>query len=134
MHQAFFLQFLRWLKITEKVSFSNASEASYVYILSGQKISVIFKHREAFQFQFLECIVYFLFFIAECQPIAKKIERHGWDRSKKVSEKILFTISSVPKKPLCDEKVCDILTMTFHSILSVIPSRNPPLLTAPTLK
>ena len=26
------------LKITEKVSFNNASEASYVYILSGQKL------------------------------------------------------------------------------------------------
>ena len=28
---------IRWLKITEKVSFNIASEASYVYILSGQK-------------------------------------------------------------------------------------------------
>ena len=28
----------RWLKITEKVSFNIASEASYVYILSGQKL------------------------------------------------------------------------------------------------
>ena len=28
----------RCLKITEKVSFNIASEASYVYILSGQKI------------------------------------------------------------------------------------------------
>ena len=27
----------QWLKITEKVSFNIASEASYVYILSGQK-------------------------------------------------------------------------------------------------
>ena len=26
------------LKITQKVSFNNASEASYVYILSGQKL------------------------------------------------------------------------------------------------
>ena len=29
----------RCLKITEKVSFNIASEASYVYILSGQKLS-----------------------------------------------------------------------------------------------
>ena len=29
----------RCLKITEKVSFSIASEASYVYILSGQKLT-----------------------------------------------------------------------------------------------
>ena len=28
----------RCLKITQKVSFNNASEASYVYILSGQKL------------------------------------------------------------------------------------------------
>ena len=28
----------RFLKITEKVSFNIASEASYVYILSGQKL------------------------------------------------------------------------------------------------
>ena len=28
----------RCLKITEKVSFNNASDASYVYILSGQKL------------------------------------------------------------------------------------------------
>ena len=28
----------RCLKVTEKVSFNNASEASYVYILSGQKL------------------------------------------------------------------------------------------------
>ena len=28
----------RCLKITEKVSFNTASEASYVYILSGQKL------------------------------------------------------------------------------------------------
>ena len=28
----------RCLKITEKVSFNSASEASYVYILSGQKL------------------------------------------------------------------------------------------------
>ena len=28
----------RYLKITEKVSFNIASEASYVYILSGQKL------------------------------------------------------------------------------------------------
>ena len=28
----------QWLKITEKVSFNIASEASYVYILSGQKL------------------------------------------------------------------------------------------------
>ena len=28
----------RCLKITEKVSFNTASEASYVYILSGQKV------------------------------------------------------------------------------------------------
>ena len=32
------LTFTRCLKITEKVSFNIASEASYVYILSGQKI------------------------------------------------------------------------------------------------
>ena len=30
--------FARCLKITEKVSFNIASEASYVYILSGQKL------------------------------------------------------------------------------------------------
>ena len=30
--------FTRCLKITEKVSFNIASEASYVYILSGQKL------------------------------------------------------------------------------------------------
>ena len=29
----------RCLKITEKVSFNMASEASYVYILSGQKLT-----------------------------------------------------------------------------------------------
>ena len=34
----FFLEFTRCLKITEKVSFNIASEASYVYILSGQKL------------------------------------------------------------------------------------------------
>ena len=28
----------QWLKIIEKVSFTIASEASYVYILSGQKV------------------------------------------------------------------------------------------------
>ena len=32
-----FLLMAQCLKITEKVSFNNASEASYVYILSGQK-------------------------------------------------------------------------------------------------
>ena len=31
-----FLLMAQCLKITEKVSFNNASEASYVYILSGQ--------------------------------------------------------------------------------------------------
>ena len=30
---------LQWLKIKEKVSFNIASEASYVYILSGQKFN-----------------------------------------------------------------------------------------------
>ena len=34
----------RCLKITEKVSFNIASEASYVYILNGQKL--IFKNDE----------------------------------------------------------------------------------------
>ena len=33
-----FLALPRCLKITEKVSFNIASEASYVYILSGQKL------------------------------------------------------------------------------------------------
>ena len=33
----FFETFTQCLKITEKVSFNIASEASYVYILSGQK-------------------------------------------------------------------------------------------------
>ena len=33
-----FQRFARCLKITEKVSFNIASEASYVYILSGQKL------------------------------------------------------------------------------------------------
>ena len=33
----FFETFAQCLKITEKVSFNIASEASYVYILSGQK-------------------------------------------------------------------------------------------------
>ena len=32
-----FIGLTRYLKITEKVSFSIASEASYVYILIGQK-------------------------------------------------------------------------------------------------
>ena len=32
------LQYTRCLKIAEKVSFNIASEASYVYILSGQKL------------------------------------------------------------------------------------------------
>ena len=32
------MAFTRCLKITEKVSFNIASEASYVYILSGQKL------------------------------------------------------------------------------------------------
>ena len=35
---ALFLQRTWCLKITEKVSFNIASEASYVYILSGQKL------------------------------------------------------------------------------------------------
>ena len=40
--KAFLLGTIRYdvsqcLKITEKVSFNNASEASYIYILSGQK-------------------------------------------------------------------------------------------------
>ena len=30
-------KYTQWLKFTEKVSFEIASEASYVYILSGQK-------------------------------------------------------------------------------------------------
>ena len=34
----------RCLKITEKVSFNIASEASYLYILSGQKLSKIAKN------------------------------------------------------------------------------------------
>ena len=34
----------RCLKITEKVSFNIASEASYVYILSGQKFIKIVKN------------------------------------------------------------------------------------------
>ena len=34
----FYFSKLRCLKITEKVSFNIASEASYVYILSGQKL------------------------------------------------------------------------------------------------
>ena len=48
----YILQTSRCLKIKEKVSFKFASEASYVYILSGQKFKksetfwVIFKHSE----------------------------------------------------------------------------------------
>ena len=34
----YFLSKAQCLKITEKVSFNLASEASYVYILSGQKL------------------------------------------------------------------------------------------------
>ena len=34
----------RCLKITEKVSFNIASEASYVYILNGEKLILIFCH------------------------------------------------------------------------------------------
>ena len=33
------------LKITEKVAFNIASEASYVYFLSGQKLPIIAKNR-----------------------------------------------------------------------------------------
>ena len=33
-----FITMAQWLKITEKVSLNIASEASYVYILSGQKL------------------------------------------------------------------------------------------------
>ena len=40
---------LRCLKITEKVSFNIASEASYVYILSGQKLIKIAKNGHFFK-------------------------------------------------------------------------------------
>ena len=36
--QTVFTRGTQWLKITEKVSFNIASEASYVYILNGQKL------------------------------------------------------------------------------------------------
>ena len=36
--EEFFMQVTQCLKITEKVSFNIMSEASYVYILSGQKV------------------------------------------------------------------------------------------------
>ena len=36
-----FLLMAQCLKITEKVSFHNASKASYVYILSGQKLPIL---------------------------------------------------------------------------------------------
>ena len=32
------VRFARWLKITEKVSFNIKSDASYVYVLSGEKL------------------------------------------------------------------------------------------------
>ena len=38
-YQKYVKKLTRCLKITEKVSFNIASEASYVYILSGQKLT-----------------------------------------------------------------------------------------------
>ena len=37
--ERYILSSTQWFKITEKVSFNIASEASYVYILSGQKFT-----------------------------------------------------------------------------------------------
>ena len=48
----------RCLKITEKVSFNIASEASYVYILSGQKL---IKNAKNAQFENVKKKLEFLF-------------------------------------------------------------------------
>ena len=45
----FHMPYTRCLKITEKVSFNIASEASYVYMLSGQKLVKNAKNSQFFE-------------------------------------------------------------------------------------
>ena len=54
----------QWLKITEKVSFNIASEASYVHILSGQKLMKNAKNGQLLQANYsvtrqviFECVI-----------------------------------------------------------------------------
>ena len=88
-----FLHFLRtqWLKITEKVAFNIASEASYVYILSGQKF---IKNAKNGQFwRFFENATFLVIF--------KHCERGGfdaWSRCRKAGWEVNFIYCRAPTR------------------------------------